>query len=48
MQKMLNNLYKGYVLVSNNNDKSINLSDLELTQPPHDFLNSNQPFFLNI
>ena len=32
LQKKLNNLYKGHLLISNNIDKYINISDCNLTQ----------------
>ena len=38
-KKKLNNLYKGHLLITNNIDKYINLSDCNLTQQQKDFLN---------
>ena len=39
LQKKLNNLYKGHLLIPNNIDKEINLSDCNLTPQQKDFLN---------
>ena len=39
LQKKLNNLYKGNLLLPNNIDKYIDLSDCNLTQQQKDFLN---------
>ena len=39
LQKKLNNLYKGHLLIPNNIDKFINLSDCNLTPQQKDFLN---------
>ena len=39
LQKTLNNLYKGHLLIPNNIDKFINLSDCNLTPQQKDFLN---------
>ena len=39
LQKKLNNLYKGHLLITNNIDKYINLSGCNLTHQQKDFLN---------
>ena len=39
LQKKLKNLYKGHLLLPNNIDKYINLSDCNLTQQQKGFLN---------
>ena len=39
LKKKLNNLYKGHLLIPNNIDKFINLSDCNLTPQQKDFLN---------
>ena len=39
IQRKFNNLYNGSNLFPNNDDKFLNLSDHELTQPQKDFLN---------
>ena len=39
LQKKLNNLYKGHLLIPNNIDKFINLSDCNLTSQQKDFVN---------
>ena len=39
LQKKLNNLFKGHLLIPNNIDKFINLSDCNLTPQQKDFLN---------
>ena len=46
IQRKLNKLYNGSILFPNNDDKLLNLSDHELTQPQKDFLNLGPTCYL--
>ena len=44
--KKLHNFYNGSILFPNNDDKFLNLSNNEFTQPPTDFLNFGPTCYL--